>query len=305
MRVGLGLMNAGDSSSYSRISQIARHAEDLGFDSLWVTEREPFPYAAKSAPRSFSGEVVVSRREIGYVLDALAIAAINTERVALGVNLPNVAYYSPYDIGTSLAALDELSDGRVRVGLGLGWTADECRSISTTLATPETPAGEFVRALDAVFAGYESEFRGEYFVIPRERSASRLRHGQLPISLTAFAPAAVQAPAALLRGGSPLLLVQCEDEMADALVAVNPGRFPLNVRAVLRLTEGPMGESRSMFAGSLEQIRDDISYVAALGVAEIQFDLGYLPAVQQTHLLLEMIALVRDLAPMTMVPLAA
>jgi alkanesulfonate monooxygenase SsuD/methylene tetrahydromethanopterin reductase-like flavin-dependent oxidoreductase (luciferase family) len=292
-------MNAGDTSSYSRISQIARHAEDLGFDSLWVTEREPFPHASNAGCRSFTGEVVVSRRAIDQVLDALAIAAINTERIALGVNLPNVPFYSPYQVGRSLAALDELSDGRVRVGFGLGWSATEFTTVGSSLNQPETPAGEFVRALETVVAGYNTGFRGDYFVIPSERSSSsfgsRSRHRQLPVMLTAFAPAAVQQPAVLLRGGSPLLVVQSSDEMADALAAATPGRFDLTVRAVVRLTDGPIGESRSMFSGSLEQIRDDVAFVADLGASEIQFDLGYMPAAQQTARLLEMMAVVREL----------
>jgi alkanesulfonate monooxygenase SsuD/methylene tetrahydromethanopterin reductase-like flavin-dependent oxidoreductase (luciferase family) len=264
-----------------------------------VTEQEPFPHASSANRRSFTGEVVVSRREIGYVLDALAVAAINTERITLGVNLPNVPFYSPYEIGSSLAALDDLSDGRVMVGLGLGWSAREFDTISGALNQPETPAGEFVRALETVFAGYSTGFRGDYFVIPRERTdsmvGSRARHRQLPIALTAFAPAAVQQSAVLLRGGSPLLVVQSSDEMADALAAAAPGRFDLTVRAVVRLTDGPIGESRSLFAGSLEQVRDDIELVAGLGVSEIQLDLGYMPASQHTARLLETIAVAREL----------
>jgi hypothetical protein len=170
--------------------------------------------------------------------------------------------------------------------------------ISDALNRPETPAGEFVRALETVFSGYNTGFRGDYFIVPNERTASKFscRHRQLPVALTAFAPAAVQPPAMLLRGGSPLLVVDCCDEMADALAAVEPGRFDLTVRAVLRPTDGPVGESRSMFAGSLEQIRDDVAYVASLGVTEMQFDMSYLPAAQHTGQLLEMMAVVRELA---------
>ncbi len=285
MRVGLGLMNAGDTSSYARISQIAQHAEALGYDSLWVTEREPFPHAAQSQCPVFSGEVVVSRKGIDCTLDALAIAAINTGHIRLGINLPNVPFYSPIDIGRSLAALDSLSDGRVQVGLGLGWSAAEFQTVGAALDKPATPASEFIRALLAVWNGYEAAFSGEHYVLPRSiHAVVPVQRPQPPIVLTAFAPAAVQQPATLLRGGSPLSAAMSSEEMAEALFEAapvggrTPGGFDLAVRAVVRLTAGPIGESRAMFSGSLEQIRDDVAFVQSLGATELHFDLSQLPA---------------------------
>ena len=79
MRVGLGLLNAGQSSSYSSLARVAQHAESLGYDSLWVTEREPFPLAAQPQRPDFTGEdTVVLSNSVALTssLDALsAIAA--------------------------------------------------------------------------------------------------------------------------------------------------------------------------------------------------------------------------------------
>lgn len=313
MRVGLGLMNAGETSSYSRISQIAQHAEALGYASLWVTEREPFPLAAQSQCPVVTGELVMSRKGIDCTLDALAIAAINTERIRLGVNLPNVPFYSPIEVGQSLAALDILSDGRVQVGLGLGWSSTEFQTVNSALSRPATPASEFIRAIQAVWNGYEAGFTGDHYVIPRSSTGvTPVQRPYPPIVLTAFAPAAVQKPAMLLRGGSPLAATLSSEEMAETLLDIArsevglSGAFELVVRAVVRLTEGPIGETRAMFSGSLEQIREDVAFVDSLGVAELHFDLSQMPASLGTTRLLEVIGQLRALVPATaVVPVAA
>lgn len=307
MRVGLGLMNAGETGSYAALSRIAQHAETLGYDSLWVTEREPFPLAVRPQHPVFTGELTVSRKGITSTTDALAVAAVHTEQIRLGINLPNVPFYSPIDVGHSLAALDVLSAGRVQVGLGLGWSAFDFQSVSTALSRPDTPANEFVRALRAVWDGHDSGFTGDHYVIPQSaHTVEPIQRPYPPIVLTAFAPAAVQQPALLLRGGSPLSAAMSGEEMAEALLSVaqtgvrQPGSPELVVRAAVRLTVGPIGELRAMFAGSLEQVRDDIAFVHSLGVAELQFDLSQMPASAGSAHLLDLIGRLRDLVPATM-----
>ena len=310
MRIGLGLLNAGESRSYSSLSRIAQHAEALGYASLWVTEREPLPLAAASQCPVFTGELHLSRKEIDCTLDALAIAAINTESIRLGINLPNVPFYSPIEVGRSLAALDVLSDGRVQLGLGLGWQPQEFQTVSAALSRPDTPASEFVRALRAVWDGRGAGFFGDHFSVPGIAGVTPIQRPYPPIALTAFAPAAVQRPKLLLRGGSPLSLAISSEEMVEALVGVRQsevgqaGDYELVVRAVVRPTEGPIGESRAMFAGSLAQIHDDIAFVESLGAAELQFDLSQATNSQPGDLF-DQIARLMELVPYATNALAA
>lgn len=304
MRLGLSLMNAGETSTYSTLSRVAQHAEALGYDSLWVTEREPFPLAAQRQRPVFTGELIVSRKGITSPLEALAIAAVQTDAIRLGISLPNVPFYSPIEIGQSLAALDVLSEGRVQVGLGLGWSAAEFQTVSSALSRPGTPANEFVRALHAIWDCQAGGFTGDHYVIPRTACLTApLQQPHPPVVLTAFAPAAIQQPALLLRGGSPLVMAMSDEEMEAALLGVAQGGVrntdspELVVRAVVRLTEGPIGESRAMFAGSLAQIRDDIAFVHSLGAAELHVDVSQMPDSQEGGSLLDLIGRLRDLVP--------
>ncbi|HEX5166457.1 MAG TPA: LLM class flavin-dependent oxidoreductase [Thermomicrobiales bacterium] len=298
MRVGLGLLNAGETSRYSSLAHVAQHAEALGYDSLWVTERDPFPLASHSRAGAFTGELHLSRKPIDSTLDALAIAAINTDRIRLGVSLPNIPFYSPTEVGESLAALDVLSDGRVQVGLGLGWTPADFVRVSLALADRQTPASEFVRAMRAVWDGLSVGFTSEYYSMPAARGViTPVQRPSLPVMLTAFAPAAVQPPAMLLRGGSPLMAAMSSEEMAESLRVVT-GRsreLGLVVRAVVRLTDGPIGESRAMFTGSAGQLRDDFALIEALGADEVQFDLSRMPFELDNSRLFDVVAQLREM----------
>jgi alkanesulfonate monooxygenase SsuD/methylene tetrahydromethanopterin reductase-like flavin-dependent oxidoreductase (luciferase family) len=274
------LLNAGETSRYSSLAHVAQHAEALGYDSLWVTERDPFPLASHSRAGAFTGELHLSRKPIDSTHDALAIAAINTDRIRLGVSLPNIPFYSPTEVGESLAALDVLSDGRVQLGLGLGWTPADFVRVSLALADQQTPASEFVRAMRAVWDGLSVGFTSEYYVMPAARGiVTPVQRPSPPVMLTAFAPAAVQPPAMLLRGGSPLMAAMSSEEMAESLqvVARQATGLPFVVRAVVRLTDGPIGEARALFTGSTEQIRGDVALIHNLGADEVQFDLSRMP----------------------------
>lgn len=307
MRLGLGLMNAGESSSYASLSRVAQQAEALGYDSLWVTESEPFPLAAHAQHPVFTGELIVSRKGIASTFEALAVAAVHTSTIRLGISLPNVPFYSPIAVGQSLAALDVLSDGRVQVGLGLGWSASEFETVRSGLSRPDSPASEFVRALRTVWDCRAKGFTGGHYVIPRSACKTEpVQQPHPPVVLTAFAPAAIQPSAMLLRGGSPLSAVLSSEEMAEALQSVAQpvvgqfGTAELVVRAVIRLTNGPLGESRAMFTGSLDQIRDDIAFVHSVGAAELQIDLSQMPADRENAHPFDLMSRLSDLVPATM-----
>lgn len=302
MRLGLGLMNAGETRTYASLSWIAQQAEALGYDSLWVTEREPFPLATHRQHPVFTGELTVSRKEIDSTLEALATAAVQTETIRLGISLPNVPFYSPIAVGQSLAALDVMSDGRAQVGLGLGWSTTEFQTVLAGLLRSDSPANEFVRSLRNVWDCHATHFTGDYYVIPRSACQTKpIQRPHPPIVLTAFAPAAIQPSAMLLRGGSPVSAVLPIEETTDALQSVaQPGDFDLVVRALIRLTNGPLGEARAMFTGSLDQIRDDIAFVHSVGAAELQFDLSQMPASQADADLFDLIVQLRDLVPASM-----
>jgi probable F420-dependent oxidoreductase len=115
MRVGIHLPQFGRAAVPGAVERAARLAEELGFDDVWVSDHlvipkdQPYP-----APYLFDP------------LMSLAFAAAVTSTIGIGTSvLVGPQYTSPLALANSLATLDNMSGGRLTVGLGIGWSRAE------------------------------------------------------------------------------------------------------------------------------------------------------------------------------------
>jgi probable F420-dependent oxidoreductase len=114
MQYGIHLPHAGEQASPALIRRFAIHAEELGLDDLWVSEhiivpRDKFP-----------------RSPLFYdpVLTLTWVAAVTT-RVRLGTSALVLPMRHPLPLAKELATLQNLSDGRLILGAGVGWLEPE------------------------------------------------------------------------------------------------------------------------------------------------------------------------------------
>jgi probable F420-dependent oxidoreductase len=119
MRYGVHLPQFGRAAVTGAIERAARHAEDLGYDDVWVSDHLVIPEGqAYPAPRLYDP------------LMALAFAAATTSTVGVGTSvLVGPQYTSPLALANSLASLDALSGGRLTVGIGIGWSQQEYEAL--------------------------------------------------------------------------------------------------------------------------------------------------------------------------------
>ncbi len=104
---------AGD--AWSRTRDVARQAEALGFESIWL----------------FDHFHTVPRPTLEITFEAfttLAALAAHTSRVRLGHVVLCAAYRNPALTAKMISTLDVISDGRLEFGLGAGWKRDEWRA---------------------------------------------------------------------------------------------------------------------------------------------------------------------------------
>jgi probable F420-dependent oxidoreductase len=126
MRLGFGIPVIGPAvSSAVSLSAFCRGIEDLGYDSLWVADRLVTPVAPQTP---YPGKEQPFPPEMTRYLDPLllwTVAATATSRVRLNASTLSTFYYEPPHLARLLTTLDVLSDGRLEVGVGLGWMKDE------------------------------------------------------------------------------------------------------------------------------------------------------------------------------------
>lgn len=299
MKLGVALPYGDVGASVESIRTLAQTAEHLGYDSVWALQRDVFP-DGRPTPASADARAVETVRD---PLGALAFAATATERIGIGLSIVNAPFHSPVSLATSLAALDRLSNGRVELGIGVGFSESECVSVTTTLAA-NTPAAEFVRAFESLWSGSNSGYQGEYFYIPRGISIPAPVQSLSPrASLVAFAPAAVLPSSALVAGavdiaprslqpGAVATVAQCMKMVPTPC----PYDLPLAVRARVVITAEALGDGRPMFQGSVEQVRSDIALAQAYRVNELLFDPGDLDGDGDLAWVLSAMRRIRDMA---------
>ena len=119
MRIGMLLRNSGPLSTASYIKGCARAAETVGLDDLWVIDHIAIP------PDDAEG----SGGRYVDPLATLAFAAGVTEQIGLGVAVLVVPYRPALATAKWVAAIQELSQGRLSLGVGAGWMAAEFKAL--------------------------------------------------------------------------------------------------------------------------------------------------------------------------------
>jgi probable F420-dependent oxidoreductase len=126
MKLGFALPIVGPAiSSAAGLSAFCRGLEDLGYDTLWVGDRLVTPVDMHSV---YPGKEQPYPPQMTRYLDPVllwTVAATATSRVRLNASTLSTFYYEPVHLARLLTTLDVLSDGRLDVGVGIGWMKDE------------------------------------------------------------------------------------------------------------------------------------------------------------------------------------
>jgi len=151
MRIGVHLPQYGRVAGPEAITRAARHAEELGFAGVWVSDHIVQP-ARQDYPSPYLYDPLVT----------LTWAAALTQRVDLGTSVLVVPQHSPLELANALASLDSLSQGRVIAGVGVGWSEGEYDALGFDFADRGTRMDETLRAWRVVWADDPASFDGQY-----------------------------------------------------------------------------------------------------------------------------------------------
>ena len=261
----------------------AVHAEEAGFDSVWVTDHIVLPRERKALyPHNESGTFPYSwQQDIHDPLVLLGALAQATRRVEIGVAVLVIPYRHPLTTAKMLATADQLAEGRVILGAGVGWLQDEFDALGLSddvFAHRGSVTEDYLRAMqEAWTADGAASHDGPYVrfrdvgTYPRParaphipiwvggkgdralRRAVRLGDGYLAISAD---PAALRAEVARLHA-----------------FASDAGRDPAELTVALIdgivVSPSPLGPDRSPLHGTAEQIIEGLHAFADAGLQHL------------------------------------
>jgi probable F420-dependent oxidoreductase len=286
MKFGFSLPNIGPIGTAEAVTKVAQRAESLGYSTLWTIERLLYPLKLQRPyPGTPDGHLPEIYKQVLDPVDALTYAAAHTKKIRLGTSVLDMPYHNPVVLARRLTTLDVLSNGRLTLGLGLGWSKDEMDATGADITKRGALADEFLPLLKAIWTTNPVEFHGKFFTVPKSYiNLKPVQKPHPPIILGAFVPAALQRLARLADGWNPVFLpvpVMAETFSSIKRMAKEAGRDPsaiiMVVHAVLEMTGKPLGKDRMIFSGSLEQISDDVKECAKLGADEVFFDPAFAP----------------------------
>ena len=280
-RLGIGLPQMRQYDLGTDVPDVARAAERIGYDSVWVFERALFPEPATQGLYNIEGlPWPDSYRHVADPLVTLTLAAAATERVRLGSSVLVAPLHVPFQLAKALASLDAASSGRVIAGFGTGWSLDEYAAAGIR------PFKERGRVLDemidvcrAVWGPDPVHYAGRITAIDSALVGPKPAR-PIPILLAASSRRAQERLVDRADGWLPVGMgveqITSEWRALQELAAERGRREPIQtvLRANAHYSTKPFESAdRPAFHGSADQIVEDLVAHAEIGLEEILVDL--------------------------------
>jgi probable F420-dependent oxidoreductase len=164
MKAGISFANSGAFSRPDLFAQLARDAEELGFESIWTVEHVIIPQPHTPYPGSKDGQMPGGDHvAIPDPLIPLAYAAAITSKIKLATGIVILPQRHPLYLAKQLASLDVLSHGRVILGIGSGWMPEEFASVDVDFKTRGARTDESIQAMRALWSDTPASFHGKYY----------------------------------------------------------------------------------------------------------------------------------------------
>jgi probable F420-dependent oxidoreductase len=154
MKFGYSIPNNQGVEDPNDLVALAVEAERKGFSGVWVAEH------------LFHSGYVLDRlgdRPYHDALTVLTAAAMATKSVELGTSVLVLPWHDPARLGKMVATLDQLSRGRVVLGVGVATTEEEFVNLGVDFASRGRRANEVLGAMQALWTQSEPEFAGEFY----------------------------------------------------------------------------------------------------------------------------------------------
>lgn len=151
--------DSGDLATF--LPRIAVGIETRGFDSMWLGEHTHMPVATRHVATE-EGVLPERYRRFPDPWTTLAAASAVTDRIRLGTLIALVAEHNPLVLAKVIATVDQISRGRVEVGVGYGWNPYEMINNGVDPARKRAVLREKVAAMRALWSGAAVPFDGEF-----------------------------------------------------------------------------------------------------------------------------------------------
>jgi probable F420-dependent oxidoreductase len=279
---GLDVGIYGPLADPSTILQLARRAEEAGFESIWLADHVAFPVSFKSEyPYGPAGQFPTRLDDpLMEPVATMGVLVGATRRVRIGTAALIMPYRNPVLLARMLVTLDHFSGGRIVLGAGVGWLEEEFKVLGTAdFKRRGKVTDEYLEIFKAICGGGEVGYRGETYAFdPVFSSPGSLQRPHPPILIGGLSNAALRR--VVSHGNGWLAVAAPPEKLQERLgvlgrLATEAGRplgdLSLVYKIFLSIGEAKRGpfDAREPGTGSIAEITDDLKRLFALGFQKI------------------------------------
>ena len=251
MKLGICIPNHWGVEDVRSIFSLATMAEEMGFDSIWVSEHvfNAGPVHQRLGGRPYYDPLAI----LSYV------AAITT-RIGLGTSVLVLPYHNPIRLAKTAATLDVMSGGRLILGVGVGALEQELNALGARLAERGAIGDEAIAIMKELWTQEDPTYQGRYHSFSGMKfSPKPIQKPHIPLLVGGNSPGAIRRAARHGNGWHPTALPPAEltrkieylREQAEA-TGRDLSEVPVSIRLDMDIPRGtrgePAGQSRSSVA---------------------------------------------------------
>tara|TARA_B110000014_G_scaffold259344_1_gene246992 strand:+ start:56 stop:973 length:918 start_codon:yes stop_codon:yes gene_type:complete len=276
---GVHLPHLGRDVGRDSLIEFAQAAEKMGIHSAWASDHVCWPAQFESKyPYSGDGSFPAPAG-LGWLdpIGTLLFVAGCTEQIRLGFTVLILPYRQPVATAKQLATIDVVSNGRLILGVGVGWMREEAEVLGMPWDNRGRRSDEQLEIFEALFREETPSYNGTYYSFPPVRFEPKPIQQPLPIWVGGHSPAAFKRTArfghAFHAAFQPLDVVENEwAQVREAceVIARDPDELDLSLRMFLDPSE-TMEPAKSI-GGSADQMVDTIGVCQEIGITHILVD---------------------------------
>jgi probable F420-dependent oxidoreductase len=295
MQLGVFLPVSGRAASRATLMHAAQQAESLGYDSVWSADRiiipweitTPYPY---SKAATF---IVPPDRPFFEPLTCLAFLAGCTDNIKLGMSVMVLPYRHPLYWAKIATTIDQLSTGRLIMGVGVGWMNEEFSALGAPFKARGAVSDEQLQLLDKIWHEEHISFHGRYYNFDDIAfSPKPFQKSRIPIWVGGEGKLAQRRAGVYGDGWFPYFVRITPNELARRFENVRrcareAGRDPDEMTFAcclpIELTSKEVQQEPDSLKGSIAQVIEALQRFRDIGVAHIglQFMIPHYPERQE------------------------
>jgi probable F420-dependent oxidoreductase len=283
MKYGMSIVVRGDGASRDTFNQMADKAEACGLDTLWASDHLIMPALRVSRyPGRSDGQLPDGwKRRYYQPFSVLNYLAARTRHVRLGTSVLILPMRNPVEVAAQVAELDQLSEGRVNFGVGVGWFREEFEALGHSFSDRGARADESLAIIKALWTQPRTSADGPtYRFKDAEMGPKPVQQPHPPIYIggntaTAMRRAARYGDAWHPFKVTPEGITKLRPALQTALEAEGRSarEFPVAPKVVLAFQDSPPQDGQAPTEGRPQDVVDALRRFRDAGATEFCFDI--------------------------------